>query len=242
LELNTTLPIGKYVPDGINVFPLSFYPPKQTENIMSTNDTVKYNDQHTTGMGYLNRARTVNPSQGQPYESVSLTGLGGRVDNPSYTFYDCTSVLGKAFEKYLLLKDDINDDNKKVMICFKVSDGRPDSYVTKDKQTGQDVRRHVIKCKLLDITWASIDGQVVQFELDSDDDDQQTSQSQQDSGDHINDNDQTNVQSLFSDDELDDYVKLDRDDPQFMAKKSELKSIGYRWDTNEKAWFRPAIA
>ena len=209
---------------------------------MSTNDTVKYNDQHTTGMGYLNRARTVNPAQGQPYESVSLTGLGGRVDNPSYTFYDCTSVLGKALEKYLLLKDDINDDNRKVMICFKVSDGRPDSYVTKDKQTGQDVRRHVIKCKLLDINWAYIDGQVVQFELDSDDDGHQTDQSQQVSGDSFADGDQTNVQSLFSDDELDVYVKLDRDDPLFMAKKSELKSIGYRWDTNEKAWFRPAAA
>ena len=209
---------------------------------MSINDTVKYNDQHTTGMGYLNRARTVNPAQGQPYESVSLTGLGGRVDNPSYTFYDCTSVLGKALEKYLLLKDDINDDSKKVMICFKVSDGRPDSYVTKDKQTGQDVRRHVIKCKLLDITWASIDGQVVQFELDSDDDSQQTDQSQQVTGNSFADGDQTNVQSLFSDDELDVYVKLDRDDPHFMAKKSELKSIGYRWDTNEIAWFRPATA
>ena len=209
---------------------------------MSNNDTVKYNDQHTTGMGYLNRARTVNPAQGQPYESVSLTGLGGRVDNPSYTFYDCTSVLGKALEKYLLLKDDINDDNKKVMICFKVSDGRPDSYVTKDKQTGQDVRRHVIKCKLLDITWASIDGQVVQFELDSDDDDQQSDQSPLVSAGPVAEDDKNTIQSLFSDDELDDYVKLDRDDPQFMAKKSELKSIGYRWDTNEKAWFRPAIA
>ena len=209
---------------------------------MSINDTVKYNDQHTTGMGYLNRARTVNPSQGKPYESVSLTGLGGRVDNPSYTFYDCTSVLGKALEKYLLLKDDVNDDSRKVMICFKVSDGRPDSYVTKDKQTGQDVRRHVIKCKLLDITWASIDGQVVQFELDSDYDDQKIDQSPVASNEPEADDDRTNVQSLFSDDELDVYVKLDRDDPQFLAKKSELKSIGYRWDTNEKAWFRPATA
>ncbi len=207
---------------------------------MSTNDTVKYNDQHTTGMGYLNRARTVNPAQGQPYESVSLTGLGGRVDNPSYTFYDCTSVLGKALEKYLLLKDDINDDRKKVMICFKVSDGRPDSYVTKDKQSGQDVRRHVIKCKLLDITWASIDGQVVQFELDSDDEEQTSDKPIQGSNNLVVDDDRTPVQSLFSDDELDDYVKLDRDDPQFLGKMAELKSIGYRWDTNEKAWFRPA--
>ena len=209
---------------------------------MSQNDTVKYNDQHTTGMGYLNRARTVNPAQGQAYESVSLTGLGGRVDNPSYTFYDCTSVLGKALEKYLLLKDDINDDSKKVMICFKVSDGRPDSYVTKDKQTGQDVRRHVIKCKLLDITWASIDGQVVQFELDSDDGGQQADHAENIADDNQAGDEQTHVQSLFSDDELDEYVKLDRDDPQFMAKKSELKSIGYCWDSNEKAWFKPAMA
>ena len=128
------------------------------------------------------------------------------------------------------------------MICFKVSDGRPDSYVTKDKQTGQDIRRHVIKCKLLDITWASIDGQAVQFELDSDDDDQESDQSLPVSSDQVTDDVKTNIQSLFSDDELDDYVKLDRDDPQFMAKKSELKSIGYRWDTNEKAWFRPVTA
>ena len=125
------------------------------------------------------------------------------------------------------------------MICFKVSDGRPDSYVTKDKQSGQDVRRHVIKCKLLDITWASIDGQVVLFELDSDDEEQTSDKLLQVSSDPVVD-DGTNVKSLFSDDELDDYVKLDRDDPQFMQKKSELKTIGYRWDSNENAWFRPA--
>ncbi len=214
----------------------------------TTNDTVKYNDQHTTGMGYLNRARTVNPSQGQPYESVSLSGLGGRVDNPSYTYYDCTSVIGKALAKYLLLKDAIKDDTKKVMVCFKVSDGRPDSYVIKDKTTGQDVRRHVIKCKLLNITWASIDGQEVQFELDNEmdgdgvesqpEDDQQVNQSM--NAEHASEDDQQPAGSLFGDDELDEFMKLDRDDPFFMAKKDELKSLGYFWDTNEKAWFKPA--
>jgi hypothetical protein len=214
---------------------------------MSTDNTVKYNDQHTTGMGYLNRARTVHPSQGQPYESVSLSGLGGRVDKPSYTYYDCSSVIGKALDKYLLLKDAINDDNKKVMVCFKVSDGRPDSYVTKDKTTGQEVRRHVIKGKLLNITWASIDGQEVQFELDDEndgkgesqaDDNQQadlSADAQQALGD-----DQQPAESLFGDDELDELMRLDRDDPLFMAKKDELKSIGYRWDSSEKAWYKPA--
>jgi hypothetical protein len=212
---------------------------------MSNDTTVKYNDQHTTGMGYLNRARTVHPSQGQPYESVSLTGLGGRVDSPIYTYYDCSSVIGKALDKYLLLKDAINDDNKKVMVRFKVSDGRPDSYVTKDKKTGQDVRRHVIKGKLLNITWASIDGQEVQFELDNEsdgvdesqpDDSQQADQSA--NAQQASDDDQQSAKSLF--DEFDELMKLDRDDPLFIAKKDELKSLGYRWDSSEKAWFKPA--
>lgn len=215
---------------------------------MSKDNTVKYNDQHTTGMGYLNRARTVQPSQGQPYESVSLSGLGGRVDSPSYTYYDCTSVIGKALDKYLLLKDAINDDNKKVMVCFKVSDGRPDSYVTKDKKSGQEVRRHVIKGKLLNITWASIDGQEVQFELDNENDGDthqpEDNQAQQDdqseNAQHATEDDQQPVESLFGDDGLDELMKLDRDDPLFMAKKDELKSLGYRWDSSEKAWFKPA--
>jgi hypothetical protein len=214
---------------------------------MSTYNTVKYNDQHTTGMGYLNRARTVHPSQGQPYESVSLTGLGGRVDKPSYTYYDCTSVIGKALDKYLLLKDATNDDYKKVMVCFKVSDGYPDSYVTKDKKTGQEVRRHVIKCKLLNITWASIDGQEVQFELDNGHDEESVIHAndnqpndQSENAQEASEDNQAPVESLFGDDELDELMVLDRDDPLFMAKKNELKSFGYRWESNEKAWYKPA--
>jgi hypothetical protein len=222
-----------------------FFAPKSGENTMSTNDNAKYNDQHITGMGYLNRARTVSPLQGQPYESVSLTGLGGKVDQPVYTYYDCSSVIGKALDKYLLLKESINNADSKVLIRFKVSDPRPDSYVTKDSNTGQDIRRHVIKGKLLNITWASIDGQVVEFELDDDNDDghaNEASQPVEANGPTAESDHSTAAepQSLFSVDELDEFVKLSRDDPQFLAKKSELKSMGYQWDSNESAWFRPA--
>lgn len=221
---------------------------------MSTNNETKYNDQHTLGLGYLNRARTVNPTQGQPYESVSLTGLGGKVESPTYTYYDCTSVIGKALPKYLLLKDAINDDKKKVIIRFKVSDVRPDSYLAKDKKSGQEVRRHIIKGKLLDITWASIDGQEVKFELDNDDDEDQPKMDAPNSdGIDQSDNNEASQQSnatpvdedqsksFFSDDELSESVKLDRDDPDFIGKKDELKSLGYRWDSNNSAWFRPAV-
>ncbi len=135
----------------------------------TNNNEVKYNDLHSTGIGYLNRARTVQPKQGKPYESVSLTAICGRVDSPSYVYYD-VSVIAKALEKYLLLKDCINDPNKKVLVRFKVGDGVPDSYVTKDKE-GNNIRRHIIKARMLNITWASIDGQVVQFDLTEDEPD-----------------------------------------------------------------------
>jgi len=130
----------------------------------TNNNEVKYNDLHTTGIGYLNRARTVQPKQGKPYESVSLTAICGRVDSPSYVYYD-VRVLSKALEKYLLLKESINNPDRKVMVRFKIGDGVPDSYVTKDN----NIRRHIIKGRMLNITWASIDGQVVQFDLDASD-------------------------------------------------------------------------
>ena len=217
---------------------------------MSNQDNnVKYNDQHTIGIGYLNRGRTVTPKQGEPYEAVSLSGLGGRVDSPIYTYYDCSRIIGNALDKYLLMKADINNDDVKVLVRFKVADGKPDSYVIKDKQTGEDVRRHVIKCRLLNITWAKIGDHVVEFATDEDDDQPSADQNPEAQSVHEQQATQPNpesntnqeaVASLFSDDELDEFVKLDRDDPQFLAKKSELKLLGYEWDSNEVAWYRPA--
>lgn len=219
----------------------------------NTNE-IKYNDQHTVGLGYLNRARTVTPQQGQHYESVSLSALRGKVGSKEYTFYDCTSVIGKALPKYLLLKDAINDDNKKVMIRFKVSDVRPDSYLVKGKKTGEQVRRHVIKGKLLNITWASIDDQDVKFELDNDEDekedqpamDSSASDDANQSDDNQNDQQPTastaqgNDERFFSDEELSETMKVDQDDPDFLGKITELQSLGYLWDSNNTAWLRPA--
>ncbi len=206
---------------------------------MSNQDTVKYNDQHTFGMGYLNRARTVTPNQGKQYEAVSLTGLGGRVDSPTYTYYDCSSVIAKALPKYILLKDAINDPNQKVMVRFKVSDGIPDSYLTKDKRTGQDVRRHVIKGRLLDIAWASINGQVVQFELE--DECQQADNQPNQTGDSHPASVDKSSESLFED-ELGEFININQDDPQFMGKINELKHLGYMWDSSKTAWYKPLAA
>ena len=37
-------------------------------------------------------------------------------------------------------------------------------------------------------------------------------------------------------------VKLDRNSPEFEARKTELKELGYKWDRKEKVWRKPTDA
>ena len=37
-------------------------------------------------------------------------------------------------------------------------------------------------------------------------------------------------------------VKLDRNSPEFKARKDELKKLGYKWDRKEKVWRKPTDA
>ena len=37
-------------------------------------------------------------------------------------------------------------------------------------------------------------------------------------------------------------VKLDRNSPEFQARKEELKKLGYKWDRKEKVWRKPTEA
>ena len=37
-------------------------------------------------------------------------------------------------------------------------------------------------------------------------------------------------------------VKLDRNSPEFQARKEELKKMGYKWDRNAKVWRKPTDA
>ena len=49
---------------------------------MSNNESPKYFDLHTTGIGYLNRIRAVTPQAGNPFLAVTIAALRGSVDRP----------------------------------------------------------------------------------------------------------------------------------------------------------------
>ena len=199
-------------------------------NDNTQNDQAKFFDLHTMGIGYLNRARTVTPTQGQPYMSVSIAALHGRSDSPSYSYID-TRIVGsdaKAFVQQYT--DEINNRDSKVLVRFKVGDGTPDSY---EVQSGDNKgkRNHVIKARLLQITWAKVNGVVVLQPDDSSggDDSQPSPESMGESAGEDQPAAESPVQRPTS-------VQLDPNDPEFEVKRTRLKKSGYRWDREQAAW------
>ncbi len=124
---------------------------------MSTNENNKYFDLYTNGIGYLNRVREVNPKEGAPFLSVTISALRGSVDNVQYTHFEC-HVSGKQAQKIVRQLMPSVEDKKKVLIGFKLSDlyGETFTYKNGDKagETGMN-----LKARLLRLSWAKVDGQ-----------------------------------------------------------------------------------
>jgi len=124
---------------------------------MSTNETTKYFDLHTHGIGYLNRVREVTPKEGNPFLSVTIAALRGSVDNVQYTHFECTVSGKKAQEVVRQLKPAV-EGNSKVLIGFTLSDLHAESFIFKNgDKTGETGIS--LKSRLLRITWAKVDGQ-----------------------------------------------------------------------------------
>jgi len=223
---------------------------------MSNNSKeVKFIDLHTTGLGFLNRARLVTPDRGDPYLAVSIAAMHGSIEKPEYSYFD-TRVVGDAachfVEEHF---DTVNDRDHKVLVRFKVGDGVPDSYEVKNgDHKGQ--RRHIIKSRLLKITWAKIDDEVVLESSPLD------AQSEQAENREVNDTAATPAESgsKFAGasgngdtvegessnppevKELPATVRLRQDDPKFDAKKARLQQLGYKFDDDAHVWRKPVKA
>ncbi len=207
------------------------------------NQDDKYFDLHTRGIGYLNRVRTVNPDKGDSYVSVSIAALHGRSDNPSYSYFDTRVVSGDALEFIKAHKEVINDRDSKVLVRFKVGDGEATSYEVKSGDN-KGSRNHIIKSRLLQITWASINGEVVLNMAGHEGGNEFPDNAERSSAPASTGNDtpaDTPAQPAASQDAgLAEVVKLDRNDPDFVTRRAQLKESGYKWDKDEMVWRRQA--
>ncbi|MCP4284512.1 MAG: DUF3577 domain-containing protein [Gammaproteobacteria bacterium] len=124
---------------------------------MSNNESSKYFDLHTSGIGYLNRVREVTPKEGTPFLSVTIAALRGSVDNAQYTHFECR-VSGHQAQKVMRQVQPALEGKLKVLIGFTLSDLYADTFIFKSgKKAGETGVS--LKARLLRVSWAKVDGQ-----------------------------------------------------------------------------------
>jgi hypothetical protein len=129
---------------------------------MSTSNN-EYFDLHTTGLGYLSRARAVKPKTGQrftPFWAVSISAFHGPRQGPrdaiSYVFFDVKATGAESEKVIQEFEAVINNKERKVLAGFNIGDMYPDEPYEKDGQM-----RVTLKGRLLRIMWVKVDGQTV---------------------------------------------------------------------------------
>jgi CRISPR/Cas system-associated endoribonuclease Cas2 len=124
---------------------------------MSNNESPKYFDLHSTGIGYLNRVREVTPKEGTPFLSVTIAALRGSVDNVQYTHFECR-VSGRQAQQVVRQVKPALEGKLKVLIGFTLSDLYAETFTFKsgDKAGETGVS---LKARLLRVSWAKVDGQ-----------------------------------------------------------------------------------
>ncbi|MCG7904307.1 MAG: DUF3577 domain-containing protein [Candidatus Thiodiazotropha weberae] len=125
---------------------------------MSTSNNL-YFDLHTTGLGYLGRAREVKPKAGQrftPFWAVSISAFHGPRDAISYVFFDVKATGAESEKVIQEFEDVINDKEHKVLVGFNIGDMYPDEPYEKDGKL-----RVTLKGRLLRIMWVKVDGKTV---------------------------------------------------------------------------------
>ncbi len=124
---------------------------------MSNNESPKYFDLHTSGIGYLNRIREVTPKEGIPFLTVTIAALRGSVDNAQYTHFECR-VSGIQAQKVIRQVQPAFEGKLKVLIGFTLSDLYADTFIFKSGEKSGETGVS-LKARLLRVSWAKVDGQ-----------------------------------------------------------------------------------
>jgi hypothetical protein len=124
---------------------------------MSSEESSKYFDLYTTGIGYLNRVREVTPKDGTPFWSVTIAALRGSVDDAQYTRFECR-VSGKKAQELVRQVKPAVEGELKVLVGFTLSDLFAESFTFKNGDKAGETGIS-LKARLLRVTWAKVDGQ-----------------------------------------------------------------------------------
>ncbi|MDX3904049.1 STY4534 family ICE replication protein [Pasteurella multocida] len=130
-----------------------------------TSTQKNYFNLHTTGFGYLNNIRLVEPKKGNPFYACRVSALVGESDSPEYRYFDM-NVVGKETETLIKRCQKAVSEEKKVLVSFVMSDlwfdtftYPTDSKFHKKGDTGVSLKGRLIRIKMI-----KIDGEIVHQE------------------------------------------------------------------------------
>lgn len=122
-------------------------------------DAQDYFNIFITGIGYLNRIRTVQPRKGESFLSCTIAALNGPTSRPDKVYFDAKVVGEKAQELVLKCENAVNAKSK-VLVVFRLGDPWIDLFqYEKGEKKGQTGAS--FKTRLLHISKIKIDGELV---------------------------------------------------------------------------------
>lgn len=118
---------------------------------MSTTSNEKsYFDLHTSGIGYIQRAREVPVRGGrraQPFLACTVAALVGSARDPSYRYFD-VKVSGAEAKKLVQRCIGVDDPKQRPLVRFRLGDLWGDAYI-RDKGENQGKAAASLKARLL---------------------------------------------------------------------------------------------
>ena len=116
------------------------------------------------GVGYLNRVRWVQVKKDPSYLCCTVNAMMGVEGEVEFVSIDCRVVGQQAIEVVDLLSEAV-EARSKVIVGFRASDPKPDFYSFPDAKTKETINREGFKARLLQITYAKVDGQRIDIPL-----------------------------------------------------------------------------
>ena len=116
------------------------------------------------GVGYLNRVRWVQVKKDPSYLCCTINAMMGVEGDVEFVSIDCRVVGQQAIEVVDMLSEAV-EARSKVIVGFRASDPKPDFYSFPDAKTKEMIHREGLKARLLQITYAKVDGQRVDIPL-----------------------------------------------------------------------------
>lgn len=217
-------------------------------------------DVEVNGFGYLNNVREILLTGSHKMTVCTINALRGSVDDVEYTKFDC---IVDDDVSALISEQAFNAEQCKVLIGFRLGDVRlADSDIFFYK-SGEKAGKPgaAIKSTLTQVDWIKVNGELVFKRLT---DENAAPVENIDSGEQLTGSDEVNsmdqqpttgelittedatsnvpaeineiAEPVHSELVFDDFVKLDKADPDFETKRTTLKASGYRWDKADGGW------